>query len=157
MKTTNVVFWIGYLNIRRTTSKTYQLSGPITKMLFLCPITITEILNTCLWTYPNTCWSLSLKFLKHKFWQSIHPSKRTVRTITNPRWREWCRPLFKSPKLMSLPFIYILKTYIYFRSKCNLKRGSDVHSYSPINRVGDKLYTGRAVVHFITTSPIRQI
>lgn len=158
MKTTNVVFGIGYLNVRRTTSKTYQLSGPITKILFLrCPITITEMLNTCLWTYPYTCWSPSLKLFKHKFWQNIHPLKRTVRIITNPRLREKCRPPFKSPKLMTLPCIYILKTYIYFWSKCDLKRGSDVHSYSPINRVGDNFNNGRAVVHFITTLPIRQI
>lgn len=58
---------------------------------------------------------------------------------------------------MTLRCIYILKTYIYFRTKCDLKRGSDIHSYRPINRVGDNFCTGRAVVHFITTLPIRQI
>lgn len=105
----------------------------------------------------NTCWSPSLELLKHKFRQNIHPSKRTVRIITNPRRREKCRPSFKSPKLMTLPWIYILKTYIYFRSKCDLKRGSNIHFYSPITRVGDNFYTGRAVVHFITTLPIRRI
>ena len=69
----------------------------------------------------------------------------------------------KNLKLLILPCLYILKTCLFCKSKCNLIRGSDIHSYEARGR--DDYRTGRhrtvvyerlpsqAGVHFVNSLP----
>ncbi len=57
------------------------------------------------------------------------------------QWGESCRPAFKNLKLLTLPCLYIFETALFFKSKCNPIRGSDIHSYDTRGR--DNYRSGR--------------
>ncbi|KAG8313243.1 hypothetical protein J6590_006803 [Homalodisca vitripennis] len=58
-----------------------------------------------------------------------------------------CRLAFRKLKLLTVPCLYILETSMFFKSKCNLIRGSDIHSYETRGRDNYRTGRHRTVVH----------
>ncbi|KAJ8975224.1 hypothetical protein NQ317_002632 [Molorchus minor] len=60
--------------------------------------------------------------------------KRIIRLLFSLTYTESCRPTFKSKNLLTVTGIYIMKLMIFIHNKKgNLKKFSDIHSYSTRN------------------------
>ncbi len=87
------------------------------------------------------------KFLKLTISPGFLFCKKAIRIIAKLRGRESCKQAFKTLKLLTLPCLYILETCTTFRLKCDLIRGSDIHTYETRGRENYRTGRHRTVVH----------
>ncbi|KAG8265399.1 hypothetical protein J6590_095575 [Homalodisca vitripennis] len=75
---------------------------------------------------------------------STFPDLSKALIIAKLHTRESCR---LDLKILTLPSLYILDTFIFFRSKCDHIRGSEIHSYETRGREDYRTGRHRTVVH----------
>ena len=93
--------------------------------------------------YPHLSYGLALwgSCSNANFSRLFILQKQAIRTIAKLQWRESCKPAFKTLNLLTLPCLYILESCLFFKSKGEPIRGTDVHSYETRDR--ESYRTGR--------------
>ncbi len=78
-------------------------------------------------TYGISVWGSCAEY---KFTRAFILQKKAIRIISKSSSRATCREIFQELEILSLPSLYIYETIVSSLTRCQLKRGTDIHDYN---------------------------
>lgn len=99
--------------------------------------------------YPHLSYGLILWGASSnlEFMRVFRLQKKAVRIIAKLKMRDSCKLAFENLKILTLPSLYIFETTQFCMSKCNLIRGSDIHTYDTRGRESYRIGRHRTVAY----------